>query len=89
MSTNITDTMARAAILRHTVTESSAAEWTIIRRGALVVASFPATRSTRNEFVVVAARSGGVTLAERVSSGRIYSCQCGRCPRALPVVLAA
>jgi hypothetical protein len=91
-TTEITDAMVQAAILRHTVTALSAAEWTIIRRGALVVASFPSTRSTRSmrgEFVVVAARGGGVTLAERTGDSRIHSCQCSRCPRALPVVLAA
>ena len=88
-TTKITDTMVQAAILRHTVTDSSAAAWTIIRRGALVVASFPSARGTRGEFVVVKARGGGVTLAERTGDSRIYSCQCSRCPRALPVVLAA
>jgi hypothetical protein len=54
MST-ITESAARAAILRHTVTESAAMAWTVSTRGTLTVASFPATRTERSEFVVVEA----------------------------------
>lgn len=86
---SIAESAARAAIIRHTVTMSSAAPWRVFVRGNLTIADFPATLVTRGEFVVVLARDGGVTLAERTSDGRIHSCQCGRCPRALPVALAA
>lgn len=86
MSTTITDTQAEEAIRRHAGVDQAAA-WRLIRRDGRVVASFPATRTTRGEFVVVAARGGGVTLAERTGDGRVHPCRCGRCPRALAVVL--